>query len=141
METYEMISVNHSFFEGGGEAWMEHVSNTEDGNKWHLALSWGLDGWDLGEYPYYVYAYADGGRMVAEYCEGDVTVWMFVKPEGGLTLLDSFAEKQWRREGSSARLDEKLKEFPEGELPDKYRGPFSWKRLTEEKNNNTEVAK
>ena len=47
-----------------------------------------------------------------------------------IALLDSFAEKQWRTK-SSARLEEELKNYPEGELPDKYRGPFSWKRLGE----------
>lgn len=134
METYELVSTNRSFFEGGGEAWMEQIKE----GAWKLALSWGLDGWDLGEYPYHVYAYADEGRLVAEYCEGDVTVWMFTTSEGGFALLDSFAEHQWRTR-SSARLEEELKSYPEGELPDKYRGPFSWQRLTD--NRNTEVSK
>jgi hypothetical protein len=136
MEIYEMNTINRSFFDGGGEAWMHHIQNAE-GEKWHLALAWGLDGWDLGEYPYHVFAYACEGRMVAEYCEGDVTVWSFAEPEGGIALLDSFAEQKWRTR-SSARLEDELKAFPEGKLPAKYRGPFSWDRLADARRSQAE---
>lgn len=61
-----------------GYDWMEEIE--EEG--WAVIPSWGVDGWDLGEWPYVMVAGIrtndDKGPIwgMATYCEGDVkTTW------------------------------------------------------------------
>lgn len=60
---------------GEGYDWMESL----DGTGWHEVPGWGRDGWDLGSWPYIIFAAAktedETGKLFGytTYVEGDVT--------------------------------------------------------------------
>lgn len=116
-------------YDGTGYDWMDAVAASRSG--WHVVPSWGLDGWDLGQWPYVIVCHYDGpGRYgLAVYCEGDLKVWAFDTEAERDAETDQVAHHQWRARPSAAPDD----------LPDKpadirphHRGPFSWQRIDRE---------
>ena len=92
--------------------------------------SWGRDGWDLLDWPIYVAAIGkvDGEHVLLTYCEGDLSLKTFASSEELHAGVDELAIWHWRQRG-----EEWVAKFAEGEEPDYLKGPFSWKRLDEEK--------
>ena len=114
---------------------------------WQVIPSWGLDGWDLGSWPY-VAIYAresnDGsitdGKLTRFYelqqiVEGDHTVWSFAtsaERESAINYMFLWyaADQDWAPLKWEDR--EKL-DRGEMEFDSKYLGPFSWSRLDKER--------
>lgn len=63
-----------------GWDWMGEI---EEKTGWHVVANWGVDGWDMGQWPYVIIVTAHvrhGGRVywgLGTYCEGDVTTRWF----------------------------------------------------------------
>lgn len=103
--------------------------------------SWGRDGWDAGEWPYVVfrsYKNTNGLYCYAVYVEGDVTVWRYGLEDDRDRALGLHIEWHWRRKSNPAdylgeALAAALTKYPFGKLPARFRGPFTWKRLDEER--------
>lgn len=107
-------------FVGAGEA-----------KGWRAVSSWGRDGWDLGDWPYVVYLFREreGAYERACYSEGTITIETYATAEERERATDETAAFYWRR-SDIAELRKILDPIPEGdELPERVRGPFSWKRL------------
>ncbi len=83
---------------------------------WKAVSSWGLDGWDLGDWPYVVYAFR-GDTERATYCEGDITLETFASREARERATDEAALFYWRDEPWMTRD------------PADLSGPFTWARL------------
>lgn len=98
--------------------------------------NWGRDGWDLGDWPYVMYFINPITNTVMEYVEGDLTFWQYATRAQALERIDQLF-LAWS-EPVKERL-EKLDRMPTTtrEVPDEYRGPFSWARLEREKEEGT----
>lgn len=105
-----------------GYSWMDQLT------EWAVVPNWGLDGWDLGEWPYVIVATCSvrphGPYGVVTYCESDLEVQAFATHEERIAAIDRIAEFYWRLK------DEGPPELPDtGPLRPEHCGPFSWKRL------------
>lgn len=117
------LNYERGFFAGdGGYDWMGHM----EAKGYKLMGGWGQDGWDLGDWPYLMYARNKDFTQVIEYCEGDTTTWNFASRDNAIAFLDRIAELQWRNRGP---LVDDMKQYPLGELPEKYRGPYASNRV------------
>ena len=115
-------------YDGTGYDWMEAVEASRCG--WHPAASWGLDGWDLGKWPYVIVCHHDSpGRYgLAVYCEGDLDVWAFDTEAERDRETDTIAHYYWRNDSSGP---DDLPDKPE-DMRAQHRGAFSWQRLDRE---------
>lgn len=101
---------------------------------WKARASWGRNGWDLGSWPLVVFFFRENGGPgkvvyeLAQYVEGDLTVWTFPTDELRSEAVDRMAFWWWRNEGESwvSGLDI-------DDIPDHLRGPFSWARCEAER--------
>ncbi len=122
-------------FEGGGDGydWMAKL----DGTGWFPIAGWGLDGWDLGDWPLVVYGHAHDGDdwLLVEYVEGDVTVWKFATKDDLYAATDTVARRVWERdpEHYGEAMVAAIRDRTAGaHLPAEFRGRFSWGRLDKE---------
>ena len=101
------------------------------GHGWEAIANWGLDGWDLGSWPYVVVFHRDSvdGWEIAEYVEGDLTVYRY--PTRGLrdAATDCLAFCHWKHQDEEWVAGVDSVET----APWRLRGPFSWERLRESK--------
>jgi len=97
---------------------------------WRAIPSWGRNGWDLLEWPYYILYTrdCDEGFELATNCEGDADVWRFPTAELRQEAIDQLALWHWQAKGR----DWAIGATPDN-MPDMLRGPFSWERLDREK--------
>ena len=119
---------------GDGYDRLEHSEKA----GWQSVSSWGHDGWDLGDWPYVVIKTAkhNGRFLLAVDVEGDLTVYGFDSEANRESAIDYLF--LWYADGR--RLEEILAN--EGltydrdaldaaslTVEERFRGPFSWKRL------------
>jgi hypothetical protein len=125
----EPLTITRSFRhdDEDGSDYADRVEATEG---FRVIWTWGLDGWDVGELPYWQFFHNHDYTAIREYCEGDITTWEFATRQDGIAFMDAIAERLWRQKG---HIIDELVQYPEGELPERYRGPFSWERLKNEK--------
>lgn len=125
-----------------GYGWIARVEESSRiGNVWRVVSSWGLDGFDYGDWPYVAIAHGfvqetEADRIapyrIMERVEGDVTLWAFEDQAQRDAAADEMARRSWSRspEDHGPTMAAILAVTPEGEaLPSRFRGPFSWKRL------------
>lgn len=110
-------------FDDGWE-WQE----ARERQGWEVLSSWGLLGWDLGSWPYLVYAIRTKGDRfsLAEYSEADETRWSFATAEEREAFIDEVAAKCWRR-GPRDSMPAGLS--PDGPVRPEFRGPYSQARV------------
>lgn len=104
---------------------------------WTPMSGWGLDGWDLGDWPYVVvlfrdYVVAPSGVTLyqrAIYVEGDITIETFRTAESRQEATDETALFYWKAQGADW-LDR----------GDDLKGPFSWARLEAAKPATKQIA-
>lgn len=119
------VPVLPSSLVGDGYDWMAALPS-----GWHEISGWGLDGWDLGSWPYVIVCSynnrSDGVFAMATYTEGDIDIRAFDNPDERDAAIDEVAVWHWRH--GMAEGPEDLP--PEGEpLAEHHRGVFSWNRL------------
>lgn len=98
--------------------------------RWRAIPSWGRDGWDLGSWPLVVVYHRDTDEQwqLAYYVEGDLTVYSYPSRELRDAATDCLAFWHWKN-----HEDEWVDTVDTvDEAPDRLRGPFSWKRLDAE---------
>ncbi len=87
---------------------------------WHAVSAWGLDGWDLLDWPYYVVLFrSDTERAI--YCEGDIDLETFASREAREEATNELALWYWTSQGESW-VNERTAED--------LRGPYSSKRVS-----------
>lgn len=98
---------------------------------WRAVPSWGLEGWDLGDWPLVVISHrrTSLGFELAYHVEGDITVYRYPTRELRDAATDCLAFWHWKHDGE---------DWVDGVgsvdiAPDRLRGPFSWERLTASK--------
>lgn len=127
--------------------WEDGYDWAAKNSAWHIAYSWGRDGWDLGDPPYSMYGFADSPDGTAfgylSYCEGDITIITFRTREE----RDAELDKAFLFHLRHGRLREELlapihavrvggkaiDDLTPDDLPARLRGHFSWARLEREK--------
>lgn len=95
---------------------------------WHEIADWGSEGWNLGEWPYLIIFFkkTPDGYQLAEYCEGDITVYKCPTKEIREAITDEIAFDNWKRQGESW-----VKGIESAEqAPDNLRGPYSRARAS-----------
>lgn len=95
---------------------------------WKDVPNWGRDGWDLGSWPLVV-VYHRGELEIAVDVEGDIAIEKFATREERDRKTDEIAFFYWKN-------DEE--EWVDGidsheQMPPELRGPFSWRRRDDEK--------
>ena len=93
---------------------------------WKTLASWGADGWDLGEWPYLVYARRDGEVFeLASYCEGDTRVETYATKEERDAAIDEAALFTWRRDPEKHGLEKEIAAIEAGgPVPERLTGPY-----------------
>lgn len=109
---------------GDGWDWMDEL----EGTPWVQVPNWGLDGWDLGQWPYVVVVICSPGSGakafgVGTYVEGDLTREAYATRAEMITRVDEIAAFYWRLSSSPPEVP------PVGPLPEYLTGPFSWERV------------
>lgn len=98
---------------------------------WAAIPSWGRDGWDLGSWPYVVISHrnTEDGYELAYNVEGDITVYRYPTAELRDRATDYLAFWHWKH------AEEPWVEGVDNidMAPKHLRGPFSWKRLEQTK--------
>jgi hypothetical protein len=96
--------------------------------RWCVVSSWGLEGWNLGDWPLVVILHrrTTCGFELAYKVEGDITVYRYPTRDLRDAATDCLALWHWIHDG---------KDWVDGvesidAAPDRLRGPFSWERLT-----------
>jgi hypothetical protein len=113
----------------GGNDYLERT-------QWNPIYSWGAGGWDLGSAPLVMVLFAKSAKTgyfgIQTYVEGDIHTEWYETIEERNAKCDEIAEWYWRHGGvqGPAMLDD----WPEGELPEEYRGPFEWSRIPDTTN-------
>lgn len=118
------VRVAESWHPDGGWSFVAALSRIEGGRA---VAVWGGGGWDLGDWPRVVYGHmrTDDGFALAELVDGDVTVTVFRTRLDLIEATDQVAERWWRHNPDRYRLTGVLDKWPQGELPDHFRGPFN----------------
>ena len=125
----------------------------EDG--WHAIAGWGQDGWDLGDWPYVVVSARTLHDMTKDVpegicyemrqtCEGDTTVYRFATIEDRDAAIDylfiwygiGHEYDEWEVNGLGPRWNDKTSHYDSRDaldtgtlrVPERFRGPYSWKR-------------
>lgn len=109
---------------GDGWDWMDELGPT----PWVPVPLWGLDGWDLGEWPYVIVCICSPGSGtqafgVATYVEGDLERQAYATRAEMIARVDEIAAFYWRLSSRPPEVP------PIGPLPEELTGPFSWERL------------
>jgi hypothetical protein len=75
------------------------VSFRSTNQNWSSLGCWGKAGYDIGEFPYFVYytREVDGFFDLGEYCEGDVSAWRFTTDADRAEAVSWLAFEQWKR--------------------------------------------
>ncbi len=95
---------------------------------WEAIPGWGLDGWDLGSWPVRRLPPRRRPRVgLAEYVEGDLTVYRYPTRELRDAATDCLTFWHWKHHGESWVAGVESVDA----APDRLRGPFSWRRLNE----------
>jgi hypothetical protein len=94
------------------------------GLGWKSVSSWGLNGWDLGSWPYVVVYHRSETELAVD-VEGDIDIEEFATREERDRRTDEIAFFYWKTHE---------KELVEGtpsheQMPPNLRGAFSWSRL------------
>jgi hypothetical protein len=93
---------------------------------WDAIANWGLNGWDLGSWPYVV-VYHRGETELAVDVEGDIDIEEFATREERDRRTDEIAFFYWKN-----NEEEWVNGIDSHEqMPPNLRGPFSWNRLNE----------
>jgi hypothetical protein len=95
---------------------------TAERRGWHAIPAWGSRGWDLGSWPLVVIYHRNqaDSYSVAEYVEGDVTVYTCPTKELREQITDALAFFHWHiREESWVKGYETV-----DQLPTEFRGPY-----------------
>lgn len=113
--------------------------NFKDGG-WHAVSSWGLSGWDLGQWPYVVISVRDADFDLLSTCEGDRDVYHFDTPEDRDAAIDYLflwyaASKDY---SDFPAIDRDALNAGNVTVDERYRGPFSWSRLDASKDPQTD---
>lgn len=88
---------------------------------WRAMAGWGVDGWDLGDWPYVIVLFRELGPRTFQrviYVEGDITIETYDTAEERETATDDTAMFYWRAQG------EDWLDRPEADL----RGPYGKQR-------------
>lgn len=104
-------------YDGDGYDYMESLTL----GGWHSIPLWGIDGWDLGAWPYVIVAATevdvDGCTTYGtlHYCEGDVTAKWFVTPAALREEISRLAHSYWKigQAHGPEDLPEKFQDVPE----------------------------
>lgn len=88
-----------------------------DAAGWRAVSSWGVDGWDLLHWPYYVCLFR-GETERATYCEGDVTIEVFESELTREASTDELALWHWTQHGEPWAVG------PEKRAGADLRGPY-----------------
>lgn len=110
---------------GDGYDWME---TAREKLGYTTLSSWGLDGWDLGDWPYIVIQISADRKTVLDYCEGDLTFSTFETVEDASAFIDFLFLFH------NGIVEEELRKLPGpmplnvDDLPERFRGSFSWHR-------------
>lgn len=99
---------------------------------WRPVPSWGLDGWDLGGWPYVVISHREPEvTTLGEFfellydVEGDSQVYRYPSREMRDRATDILAFFHWK-----AHSESWVEDFTHAyQCPPELRGPFSWERL------------
>ena len=97
-ETITSGQVLGDYHHDTGYDWMEDI----EAAGWVVIPSWGIDGWDLGMWPYVMVAAtrtADHhGELfgMAIYCEGDVTTTWYRTQKAHWVAISAHAHFHWR---------------------------------------------
>lgn len=115
------------YHRNSGWDWMEEI----EAAGWGAVGSWGVDGYDLGQWPYVIIVIRrieKGGRSyfgLGTYCEGDVTTRWFRAREALWEAVTKEAFFNWKNgQGDGPAID-----LPEtaAELPIELRRPSGWR--------------
>lgn len=99
---------------------------------WVAVSAWGHDGWDLGDWPYVVISTRDhdGQFQVQQVVEGDHDLYSFENEDDRNAAIDYlFLWYGQSRSRPPVEVDREALDAGAVVVDDKYRGPFSWKRL------------
>jgi len=125
----EDVRCHLSSWGGDGYDRMEHSEKA----GWQSVSSWGHDGWDLGDWPYVVIKTAkhNGRFLLAQDVEGDLTVYGFDSEANRESAIDYLFAwyASTHRDWLPAEITREILDAGAANLPVKFRGPFSWKRL------------
>lgn len=137
-DTVKPISTTTGF-DPSGDGY-DYLQNLEATGKWVALGSWGLDGWDLGDWPYVVYLISrtEDGVAVRERCEGDLTTWTFPTPAEAFAYIDSIWHGQVQRDPSRFGFEAVPDDL---DTNPRFRGPFTWARLNASQASTAEVAR
>ena len=93
-----------------------------EARKWHAVPVWGSRGWDLGSWPLVVIYHRDEPNKysVAEYCEGDITVYDCPTKELREAITNEIAFFHWHFQEESWVKGYNCVD----ELPDELKGPY-----------------
>ncbi|WP_372412522.1 hypothetical protein [Streptomyces luteireticuli] len=110
------------FHEGDGYDWIESLPA-----GWTDVPLWGVDGWDLGAYPYSVVAHYNCPLGViyglATFTEGDVTVRAYGSREARDAETDELALSLWRY-WKNGPDNLPAKNTAAADIPTRFRGPY-----------------
>lgn len=136
VETIEREDLRNYLPTMRGRGWddgYDWMAKTEESTAWRAVSGWGLDGWDLGDWPYVIVLVArqyvsDDLTVygVATHVEGDIDVRAYASYEDQRAALDEIAAFYWRHGHGGP------KDFPPvGPAREEHCGPFSMFRLDE----------
>lgn len=117
----------------GGDGW-DFIADSDKGGMWRSHASWGLDGWDIGDWPLVTVQSAQEGTgedisfLVRTRVEGDLDVWRFRTQEEAFAKIDHIAWFYWLSDPSRYSEENMTREVMGADV-DRFRGPFSWARL------------
>jgi hypothetical protein len=128
-EALEQYKVEpHPWWQTALYSGLDAYETMEQANRrgWHEVSAWGSRGWDLGSWPlvivYFRNAKAQGTifYQLAEYVEGDVTVYSCTSPELREQICNAIAFFHWKmQEQDWIRGIETFEE-----LPSECKGPY-----------------
>jgi|SRR2546430_16687312 len=109
---------DEALLRGGGYDVSEYVVD----ENWVLVPLWGKNGWNLGKWPYVMIFFRTEGDYfeVAEYIEGDITVYSCPSKEIRYQITNELAFSHWKFQEE---------EWVDGydsvdQLPDDLKGPY-----------------
>lgn len=99
---------------------------------WHLHTLWGADGWDTPEYPYVLFlTYNDPSNGIwacAQRIEGDMVVETYTDKAERDMAINAKVWWYWRHV-ERRRPSEFDPTWPDEEVPERFRHPFTYSRL------------
>ena len=118
-DTKEVIThgqILGNYREGDGYDWKEEIET----EGWAVIPNWGIDGWDLGQWPYVMVAGTrtadENGPLwgMATYCEGDVATTWYRDQKAHWAAVTAEAHFSWVNGQAHGPKDlpEKLEDIP-----------------------------